>query len=435
MSRAKNGRISVGVDIGGTKTAVLAVALPEVRVLFRTTFPTQAKLGAVNLRRQLVMTLGRLRSQLYLDERPPVGVSVPELVDLEGLVVTDVVVPGLTGDLKEWGDVGVVQVESDVRAAAHAEASAGAGRVFPSFAYVSIGTGISSAFVWGGSVWPGAHGAAILVGSGPFGPQLRSDGRPYSLEEVASGPAMAAAYRAVGGNAESAQEVLDQYAYDPLAAKVVARAGSAAGQGVALLVNVLDPHAVIVGGGLGCVDGPYWQVLEAAARTHTWADAARRIPLMRSSLGPDAAAIGAALVASRTQLLVSRRAHVIAVAGFCIYGFAAGSPSTLGYVSSVMVIGTAVVWLRRAALPALLAAGLAIAAVATLAGGLIGREHLQIHLGHPVYGISERVLLALGMCWISALAARALSATRPDAGARFLMMNGVETDVSNRPSR
>jgi hypothetical protein len=33
---------------------------------------------------------------------------------------------------------------------------------------------------------------------------------------------------------------------------------------------------------------------------HTWADAARRIPLMRSSLGPDAAAIGAALAASRT---------------------------------------------------------------------------------------------------------------------------------------
>jgi glucokinase len=227
-----------------------------------------------------------------------VGISVPELVDLEGTVVTDVVIPGLSGDLKEWADVGVALVESDVRAAALAEARVGAGRVFPSFAYVSIGTGISSAFVQGGTVWPGAHGAAILLGSGPFGPQLRPDGRPYPLEEVASGPAMVAAYRARGGSAESAREVLDLYSYDLLAAEVVAQAGAAAGQGVALLVNVLDPHALIVGGGLGCVDGPYWQALEASARTHIWAEAARRITLLRSTLGPDAAAIGAALAAA-----------------------------------------------------------------------------------------------------------------------------------------
>jgi len=61
----------------------------------------------------------------------------------------------------------------------------------------------------------------------------------------------------------------------------------------------------------------------------------------------------------------------VAVAGFCSYGFATGSPSTVGYVSSVIIIGAAIVWLRRAAVPGLLAAGLAIAAIATLAGGLI----------------------------------------------------------------
>lgn len=273
--------------------------------MFREVFPTQPALGAARVRGQLVTTLGRLRSELVLAERPPVGVSVPELVDVDGLVVTDVVVPGLTGDLREWTDIGVVRVESDVRAAALAEARVGAGRVFPSFAYVSIGTGISSAFVQHGIVWPGAHGAAILLGSGPFGPRLhpdgrlllRPDGRPYSLEELASGKALVAEYRARGGRAESAREVLDRYAYDRLAAQVVAQAGATAGQGVAQLVNVLDPHGVIVGGGLGCVDGPYWQSLEAAARTHIWADAVRRITMLRTGLGPDAAAIGAALAA------------------------------------------------------------------------------------------------------------------------------------------
>jgi len=65
----------------------------------------------------------------------------------------------------------------------------------------------------------------------------------------------------------------------------------------------------------------------------------------------------------------------VAVAGFCSYGFATGSPSTVGYVSSVLIIGAAIVWLRRAAVPGLLAAGLAIAAIATLAGGLINVGH------------------------------------------------------------
>jgi uncharacterized membrane protein YjdF len=61
----------------------------------------------------------------------------------------------------------------------------------------------------------------------------------------------------------------------------------------------------------------------------------------------------------------------VALVGFCIYGFATGSPSTVGYVFSVLVIGAATVWLRRAALPDLLVIALAIAAILHLAGGLI----------------------------------------------------------------
>ena len=60
-----------------------------------------------------------------------------------------------------------------------------------------------------------------------------------------------------------------------------------------------------------------------------------------------------------------------ALAGFGVCGFATGSPSTAGYVVCVLVIGAAIVWLRRAALPDLLAIALAIAAILTLAGGLI----------------------------------------------------------------
>ncbi|MDR0342590.1 MAG: hypothetical protein LBI49_05620, partial [Nocardiopsaceae bacterium] len=65
------------------------------------------------------------------------------------------------------------------------------------------------------------------------------------------------------------------------------------------------------------------------------------------------------------------RVVAVAVAGFGGYGFATGSPSTAGYVFPVLLIGAAVVWLRRAVLPDLLAVALAVAAIADLAGGLI----------------------------------------------------------------
>jgi len=297
MSRATTGRIVVGVDIGGTKTAVVAVALPDADVMFREVIATQAPCGANRLRAELGRVLARLHSVLGLPDRPPVGVSVPELVDLDGVVTTDVVVPGLAVDLKEWAELGVVRVESDVRAAARAEAQVGAGRGFPSIAYISIGTGISSTFILNGFAWPGAHGAAILLGSGSLGSRRGSDNRPYILEELASGTAIIETYQSLGGHAESAREILDLYSSDPRAAQVVDQAGHAAGHGAAVLVNLLDPHAVIVGGGLGCVDGPYWRCLQASARAHIWADAARGLPLMRSGLGSDAAAIGAALAA------------------------------------------------------------------------------------------------------------------------------------------
>src|SRR5258708_14899036 len=121
MSRATTGRIVVGVDIGGTKTAFVAVSLPDADVMFREVIVTHAAYGARRLRGELVTVLARLRSDLGLPDRPPVGLSVPELVDLGGVVTTDVVIPGLAGDLKDWAGLCVVRFASYVRASACAE--------------------------------------------------------------------------------------------------------------------------------------------------------------------------------------------------------------------------------------------------------------------------------------------------------------------------
>ena len=62
---------------------------------------------------------------------------------------------------------------------------------------------------------------------------------------------------------------------DPDAVRVVRDAGEAVGAGVGFLVNVLDPEAVVVGGGLGLAGGLYWDAFIDSVRRHVWAEATR----------------------------------------------------------------------------------------------------------------------------------------------------------------
>lgn len=82
---------------------------------------------------------------------------------------------------------------------------------------------------------------------------------------------------------------------DPKAHQVVIAAGRALGLGLAGLVDLLDPQAVVVGGGLGSASGHYWDSAVAAARSAIWADVSRAVPLLQGAIGPRAAVVGAAL--------------------------------------------------------------------------------------------------------------------------------------------
>jgi glucokinase len=80
-----------------------------------------------------------------------------------------------------------------------------------------------------------------------------------------------------------------------VAARVVRDAAEALGGGVGWLANVLDPEAVIVGGGLGLAGGLYWDAFVDSVRRHVWAEATRDLPIVRAELGTDAGVIGAAV--------------------------------------------------------------------------------------------------------------------------------------------
>jgi glucokinase len=286
---------AIGLDIGGTKIAGGVVALDSGQVLARRAIPTLAERGGAAVLSDALALAEALQadaSRLAVAVRG-IGVGVPELVDLAGNITSGHTIAWCGAPVREqFQRLGRAVVESDVRAHALAEARYGAGRSFQLFAFVTIGTGISCCLVQSGQPFAGARGNALILASSPLTTTCTVCGttlRPI-LEEFASGPALAARARMARG-----EDVLTAAAAgDQTAIQVVESAGAALGVSVGWLINVLDPQAIIVGGGLGLAGGRYWDSFVAATREHIWADTSRDVPIMMAALGPDAGLIGAA---------------------------------------------------------------------------------------------------------------------------------------------
>ena len=294
---------AIGLDIGGTKIAVGLATGNSRRLEHRVTAPTRRELGP----EALLATADALIAECVVTARSKgipltggLGIAVPELVDTKGRIVSEAVVAGLREiDLRaRFSAIGPVTVESDVRAAAVAEARLGAGRSFTSFGYVSVGTGISYCFVQSGQPWRGSRGGAILLGSSVMA-EWREENvkRRWVLEEIASGPALLQRYRSLGGTAASVRAIIDAYSTDATATRAVDEAMEALGIGLATLVNLLDPEGVVIGGGLGTASGPHFDLAVSSARAHIWSGRATNIEILRAECGENSGVLGAALVA------------------------------------------------------------------------------------------------------------------------------------------
>ncbi len=297
------GACAIGIDVGGTKIAAGLVALPSGEVLWRQVTPTLAagRTGEAVLADVLALAEGLMARAAEIG-RPVLGLGlgVAELVDRQGNVTSGQTIAWDTLPVQaRLARLAPAVVESDVRAAALAEAVFGAGRGCQSFEYVTVGTGISHTLVVGGVPYAGARGNALLLASGRLTSICSTCGAVSEqvLEEFAGGPALVARYNhAAGTQATRGEEVLAAAAaHDPQAVEVVRTAGEALGNSVGFLVNVLDPEAVIVGGGLGLAGGLYWDTFTASTRRHIWAETARTLPILPAALGVDAGLIGAAV--------------------------------------------------------------------------------------------------------------------------------------------
>jgi glucokinase len=294
----------LGLDVGGTKIAGGIVDLGSGHLLARRVLPTTPERGgeavladALRMAEELVAEARSLAGTIAC-----IGVGVPELVDPIGTICSSYLLGWSTLPVRDrFVRMAPAVVESDVRAAALGEARYGAGRGYRTFAYVTVGTGISSCLVLDGCPFAGARGNAMVLASAPFTSICPHCGTRHDqiLEEYAAGPALAARYSQRSQRAVTrAEDVIVAAATgDATATEIVRSAGAALGNSVGFLVNVLDPEAVIVGGGLGLAGGLYWESFVAATREHIWSEETRTLPIRQAALGTDSGIVGAARVA------------------------------------------------------------------------------------------------------------------------------------------
>ena len=196
--------LAVGIDVGGTKIAAGLVDVTTGRLRERLQLPTRPDREG----RDVLADCAALAAQLG-EGALPVGIGLCELVDLDGRPAS--------ADTIEWRDLELgkaiaaprVVLESDVRAAALAEAAFGAGAGRSPFLFVIVGTGASVCLVVDGVPYAGSRGQAITLGAPP-------------VELIASGRALALA----AGVERSEDVIMDQAHADLVDAAARARASA-----------------------------------------------------------------------------------------------------------------------------------------------------------------------------------------------------------------
>lgn len=318
MLNKKEGPLTLGIDLGGTKIALALVAATG-EIMASEIYPTHPEKGADGIIEDI---LKYVRGCLARTHRTAsaLGVGVAGQIDRDTGVVR--FSPNLG-----WQNVAIrdrlqpalgmpVTVTNDVRAATWGEWQYGAGRGVNDLVCVFVGTGIGGGIVSGGHLLEGCCNTAgelghVTVVAG--GRQCHCPNRgcleayaggwaiaERAKEAVRRDPTAGAQLQALAGNLDQLSAATVTQAYrlrDPLAVYLVEETARYLAAGVITFVNALNPCLIILGGGV--IEGlpEYITLIEPMVRAGALQSAVDGLKLVRAGLGDKAVVVGAAALA------------------------------------------------------------------------------------------------------------------------------------------
>lgn len=291
-----------GIDLGGTKIegAILTKSEPP-NVLYRERIPTEAFRGYDHIVGQIARMF-RLMTDFAGTKPDRMGIATPGTLDPQQGVMKNCNTTSLNGkplkaDLERALDTEVF-LANDANCFALAETRLGVVRQqFPDAKVVFgviMGTGVGGGLVVNGEVINGLQGIG-----GEWGHNFldASGGHCYCgkkgcVEKVLSGPALEAYYESKAGTKKGMPEIVADAGSDPVARDTLQRLTAFFGQAISVIINIVDPHVIVIGGGLGNIDAIYSEGMHSLEKNIF--NNRVETPIVRPVLGDSAGVFGAA---------------------------------------------------------------------------------------------------------------------------------------------
>lgn len=297
-----------GIDLGGTKIeGIILKAQDQPDVLFRNRVPTEADQGYEHILGQVKKIVEMMETSAgHKPDR--IGFSTPGVLDPKLGTMKNCNTVAMNGqrmkdDLERILDVRV-ELANDADCFALAEARYGVVKDrFPQARIVFgviLGTGVGGGIVVDGRAIVGLQGIA-----GEWGHNFLDDsggpcycGKSGCVENVISGPALEKYYFKETGSRKPLKDIvaLAESKVDPTAQRTMLRLIDFFGKALSVVINILDPDVIVIGGGVGNIDLLYDRGLDAV-RKYVFNNRLDT-PIVRPTLGDSAGVFGAAFLVS-----------------------------------------------------------------------------------------------------------------------------------------
>lgn len=292
-----------GIDLGGTKIeGAIMDPFDHSKALYRLRVPTESAQGYEHILSQFSLLVNQLCETSGLPRPRKIGIGTPgTTVPSTGLLKNSNTLclngKPLAADLARTLGCEVV-LANDANCCALAEATLGAAKGYKTVFGIILGTGVGGGIVVNGEVLNGTHGICGEWGHNP----LRGEETPCycgvrgCVESVCAGPALEKYYALQSGQSLKLPEIVNLSASgDVHAVATLERLRAKFAEALAAVINILDPDAVVIGGGVGNLDLLYTQETRDAVVKHLFNDRFDT-PLLRPALGDSAGVFGAAML-------------------------------------------------------------------------------------------------------------------------------------------
>ncbi len=313
----------IGVDLGGTKTAVILSEAPPDR-LGRMEFATLPEHGPQPALDKMLDCIRRLLAQHDCRTRNviAIGVSCGSPLDrVRGVIQAP-------PNMASWVDVPIRQiledafqapcrVENDANAGAVAEHRYGAGKGIRHMVFLTLGTGLGAGIIIDERIYHGARDSAGEIGhvrltqSGPVGYNKAGSVEGWSsgggmarlgehmlIEAERRGQSSILRQRITNGELLTARDIAEAArAGDHVASRILAVSGRRLGQAIAILIDVLNPERIVLGGLAARIGDPLLSPMRKVIEREALPQAAKDCEIVPAALGEQIGDVAALCVA------------------------------------------------------------------------------------------------------------------------------------------